>query len=194
MIKIKNIQAQYSNDIDFVKDAFISVGKKKDYHWKHAFKTLNCIRSYGLRHGEISKQILRDLCFASLGHDILEDTKVSQKEIEKKWGRKTLEYVKKMTNKEGDTDFTNYIKQLKNGDEEVLLLKLADIHSNVFNSVKTFNDLNIKWVKSFWLPLLDTYNRELFSNKFKKYPKTSFALIRSIKKEIIVLKKLARIC
>lgn len=191
-MKNKNIQTQYNDDIQFVRGAFFSVGKKKDYHWEHAFRTLKCIRGYGLRHGEISKQTLNDLCFASLGHDLLEDTNVSPKELEKRWGEEAFGYIKKMTNKAGDSDFTTYIKQLKNGEEEVLLIKLADIHSNVFNSVKTFKDLDKKWIKSFWVPLLETYSKELLTYKFKKYPKTSFALVRSIKKEIIVLKKLMK--
>lgn len=117
---------------------------------------------------------------------------MSPKELEKKWGEKALGYIKKMTNKAGDSDFTDYIKQLKNGEEEVLLIKLADIHSNVFSSVKTFKDLDKKWIKTFWLPLLETYSKELLTYKFKKYPKTSFALIRSIKKEIVILKKLMK--
>lgn len=189
---MKNIQTPYYKDVNFVKEAFSSAGKTKDYHWRHAFRTLKCMRSYGLRHKEISAQTLNYLIFASLGHDLLEDTDVKEDEIKKRWGKKTLEYIKKMTNKKGDSDFTDYIKQLKNGEEEILLIKLSDIHSNVFNSVKTFKDLDKKWIKSFWVPLLNTYSKELFTYKFKKYPKTSFALIRSIKKEIIILKKLMK--
>ena len=137
-MSMKNLQTQYSKDVDFVRNAFASVGKIDDYYHRHPFRTLACVRSYGLRHKEVHIKTLNDLSLACLGHDLLEDTKVTPKEIEKRWGNNVLAYIKSMTNKVGDSDFSDYIKQLKNGSEEVMLIKLSDIHSNVFNSVNNF--------------------------------------------------------
>jgi hypothetical protein len=171
----------------FIKKSFKGV-KNYEYSVRHAWHTAEYLKSSIRRFGEVSRAEIKNIFLAGLGHDLIEDTAVTASEIKKRWGAVVLKYIKGLTNEKGDGNFGPYIKRLKKSSEEILLVKFADIYSNVFNSVKNYKALDKKWIKIFWLPLLDRYNRELLPLIFLKYPKTAKLMVRQIKVKIEALK------
>lgn len=168
-------------DLYFIKKKFAG---KKDLSgislWKHAERTAHYFEKTVKKFNEINKHELRDLTLAALGHDLLEDTMIGEEEINKKWGEESLFYIKMLTNFQGDKNFNAYIEKLKKAPEKVLLIKLADIHSNIANSIERFNKFDPWWFKNFWLPLLKRYKKELFNRIFVTYPKTGQNMIGEI--------------
>lgn len=176
-------------DEEFIRQSFQET-KMPDYSINHAFKTARYFKKTAEKFSEISKQKLYKLTLASLGHDLLEDTKVTRKQIKAIWGTRVLDYIQALTNEKGDNNYKPYIKRLKNSSEEIVLIKLADIYTNVDNSIKHFDNFEKKWINNFWLPLLAAYERALFNKKFKKYSQTASLMVKQIKSKIINLQKL----
>ncbi|KKU52117.1 MAG: hypothetical protein A3H69_01525 [Candidatus Sungbacteria bacterium RIFCSPLOWO2_02_FULL_47_9] len=172
-------------DVEFIRTHFIkSLGRRGEYSWKHARATALYLQKKARACGEVKEKELSTMFLGALGHDLLEDTHASKQELEKRWGKKTLRYIKEMTNKNGDSNTQGYIRHLKRADEEGLLIKFADIYSNSENSLKHFKTFKTSWIKGFWVPLLLRYKKELFCRKFKKYPTTAKSMIRNIDKNI----------
>jgi len=138
---------------------------------------------------EINSEHFRTLYLAALGHDLFEDTAVKKSEVEKYWGKEVVNLITLLTNMKGDADFTEYIKVLSKSKEEVRLVKLVDIISNLNNSLNTFKDLDKSWVASFWIPLLDQYNEKLLPVPWKKYNNLANSLTLEIKSKIVLLKE-----
>jgi (p)ppGpp synthase/HD superfamily hydrolase len=138
---------------------------------------------------EIDSKHFRTLYLAALGHDLFEDTEVKKSEVEKYWGMEVVNLITLLTNMRGDKDFTEYIEILSKSEEDVRLIKLVDIISNLNNSLKTFDELDKKWVASFWIPLLDQYNEKLLPVPWNKYKHLASSLTQEIKGKIILLKK-----
>jgi (p)ppGpp synthase/HD superfamily hydrolase len=177
-----------NRDFAFIKRAFVGAANYA-YSVGHAWHTAQYLKKIAKKHGEVSAPEIKNIFFAALGHDLLEDTKVTAAEIKKRWGEKVLHYIKALTNEKGDRNFGPYIKRLKKSSEEILLIKFADIYSNAYNSVKNFKTLNKKWIRVFWLPLLKRYEREFFRRKFYKYTRTADVMIAEIKLKMAELKR-----
>lgn len=158
--------------------------------WKHSYDVGLKISQAAQKGGELDLARTNLLIKAALGHDLLEDTKTTQGQIEKRWGKKALTIIKDLSNSQGDKDFREYISKLQKGSEETLLVKFADILSNVSNSVRTFRSLDQGWIKNFWIPLLRRYERAFFKIKFTAYPKTAKYLKQAIEKKTHSLQKL----
>jgi (p)ppGpp synthase/HD superfamily hydrolase len=138
---------------------------------------------------EIDSEHFRTLYLAALGHDLFEDTEVEKSEVEKYWGKEVVNLITLLTNMRGDKDFTEYIEILSKSKEDVRLVKLVDIISNLNNSLRTFNQLDKAWVANFWIPLLDQYNERLLPVPWNKYKHLASSLTQEIKEKIILLKK-----
>ncbi|MFQ5662098.1 MAG: hypothetical protein ACE5F2_02505 [Candidatus Paceibacteria bacterium] len=181
---------EYKKDLDFIKQYF---GDTKDASgrliWDHALDTALVLEKSILGQGEISLDKTKHLFLGALGHDILEDTAIKPDELQRMWGDKAFKYIQALTNVKGDGDFSDYMQNLKIAEEEVLLIKLADILSNITNTTKNFKKIDIDWIKTFWLPLLLKYKKELFTRKFLKYPKTAGAMIEEIEINMEELEK-----
>lgn len=126
----------------------------------------------------------RELLLACLGHDLFEDTEVSKEEIINAWGSEVVELIDGLTNLKGDNDFDDYIKNLAKADEKILLVKFADILSNLNNSLERVEEIDRQWISSFWLPLLARYERELLVRHFSTYLKTAQYFGERIKRGI----------
>ncbi len=174
-------------DLDFIKKIYQD---KTDLSGRlsfdHARDTAEYLRRQAEKFKEISGRDLRILYRAALGHDLLEDTPARPEQIAKIWGADTLKQIRKLTNRQGDSDFSHYLAKLKKSSEETLLIKFADIYSNVRNSAGN-RRLDLKWAKSFWLPLLHKYQKALLSRKFRKYPLTAQPMKEDIEKNIKIL-------
>lgn len=142
--------------------------------------------------GEVSSKVQRQMVLACLGHDLFEDTNVSREIVIKEWGVKAVNLIDGLTNLKGDNDFDDYIRNLAHAKEEILLVKYADILSNLKNSIEKINDMDMDWVRTFWLPLLRRYEAELLPRNFVLYPKTAAYLKKAISEDIKTLAKMAK--
>jgi (p)ppGpp synthase/HD superfamily hydrolase len=176
-------------DKNFVRQAFKKI-KTADYSIEHALNTAKYLKITVGKFTEVNSVILHKILLAAIGHDLLEDTNVTREQIKEIWGLQVLKYIQILTNELGDDNFTHYIENLKKAPEEILLIKFADIYANLANSVRHFNELDKKWIRNFWLPLLANYEKQLFCRKFKKYPQTTNLMIKQIKYKIIILRNL----
>lgn len=178
-------------DLDFIKKKF---GDKTDKSgaplWRHAETAREYLGINISKYEEVPEDEIDDLLLGALGHDLLEDTETTSAEIEQLWGKKVLQYIEGMTNTKGDNDFDSYIEHLGAADEEIILIKLADILSNSNNSVERFTYLLPNWIDLFWLPLLERYRTTFFKREYKKYPQTAGAMINKIEENMKILRTL----
>ncbi len=180
-----------TQDIAFIRDAFDG---KKDATERlsidHAIDTAQTLLLVLKQERESSLVVnLQDLWRAALAHDVLEDTKIDQKILQKKWGTAVLTKIEHLTNRQGDSDFSQYLEHLKTVEEESALIKLADITSNVKNSVICINDKNASWMKTFWIPLLESYLHIFRERPFSSFPRTSRKFLAIIQSQTEILKE-----
>ncbi|MEK7487847.1 MAG: hypothetical protein AAB598_00825 [Patescibacteria group bacterium] len=181
----------YEQEIKFVRKFFCDrIDKSGLPLWQHSVNVAHTLEEYIAQYNEVRGMIKNDLLLGALGHDLLEDTNASAEEIERQWGGKALFYIQEMTNTQGDNNTKDYIEHLTRVDEEILLIKFADILANIRNSIKNASALPSKWLVHFWIPLLDRYEAALLSKIFHKYPLTLDAMAQEIKNNITQIKKI----
>ncbi len=100
------------------------------------------------------------LMVAALLHDILEDTKLTYKELEQDFGSAIAQLVWRVTKENGSSRNESYKKTYMKikGDTSAVALKLADRLANVRYSVKTGNPI-LEMYKKEW----EVFRRELES-------------------------------
>ncbi len=147
----------------------------------HLHRVSHWIRlAFGLS-GEGTKAVVETVAISALGHDLLEDTKVTEKEVRKVFGETGYMYIKGMTNTWGDNKASKYAKRIAGSVEEVRLIKLADLQDNLANVTYNFSVLGKKWVKSYFLPTVTPTYNAVMKTKFYKYKKTADFLKTSVK-------------
>jgi (p)ppGpp synthase/HD superfamily hydrolase len=117
---------------------------------------------------------------AALGHDLLEDTVVTKKELRSIFTKKELELIEAMTNEWGDANVRRYVKKIKQADEEVRLIKLADLCDNITAVVYTIAVLGTKWTDTFFLQTVTPMKNMVLKTPFRRYQKTARHLKESL--------------
>lgn len=132
--------------------------------------------------GECTDAIeLKTLEDAALGHDLIEDTNVSEEEIIKVSSKRTLELIKKLSNPVDDYHLDEYMKQIREAEEEVRIIKYADLVENTTSVCYGLQDLGVDWFYDFYEPILKNSTNNLANTEFIEYPKTAI-LMRSMLK------------
>jgi len=160
-------------------------------YFSHAFHTAMILSEYDLDSNTIS---------ASLLHDVLEDTDVSESELKKLFGEEVLLLVKGVTKLQSETeDFeleeTGYLENLlvaSSSDLRVMLIKLADKIHNLrtikFLPAKRRKEIS-KNALEVYAPLADKFVLQLMREEiedlaFKElYPKKFAKTVREVKKK-----------
>lgn len=124
---------------------------------------------------------------AALGHDIFEDTKATEKEVEKIFGARGLVLIKGMTNWRGDEEKPRYIKQVCASEEAVRLIKLADLCDNYTSVVYNIKALGVPWTQSYFLPIVSPMRSAIAKTKFKTFKKSAAILMTAIERAVILL-------
>ena len=65
-------------------------------------------------------QLKKDILNAAIGHDLLEDTDITEAEIIEASNERVLSLIKELTNPVDDEHTDQYMEQLKNASEELL--------------------------------------------------------------------------
>ena len=189
ILNMLNNNDQFSSHIELARKWY--KGKKnlsKASIFLHCLNTANLLRRY-YNADFIDSKDYQTLYLTALGHDLFEDTKVDKKEVEKYWGREVVDLINLLTNIRGDSSFTEYIQKLAQSSEEVRLVKLIDILSNLNNSLYRIKKLDKKWLNTFWIPLLDQYNNNLLPSPWKRHQKLASKITLEIQKKILLLKE-----
>lgn len=120
------------------------------------------------------------IILSALGHDILEDTKVTKEEVVSSFGIRGYEIIFGMTNEWGDDDVTPYVKKVSESEEAVRLIKLSDLLDNITSVTYNIAVLTPKWVNEYFLPIVTPMKISVLTTSFDTYPKTGDHLQLSV--------------
>jgi len=146
--------------------------------WQHLLRVSQILKSSFEITGEGTSKEKFDIYFSALGHDLLEDTAADEMEIKKLFGSRGRQLIDGMTNSWGDNEKTLYIKKVCNSEEAIRLIKLADLIDNYSHVSCTINLLGLRWVKSFFLPIVVPMKEAIAETKFKKFKNTANLLFK----------------
>lgn len=147
------------------------------HHLVHVSQVLDLLlKKY--KEGALTERAI--IVCAALGHDILEDTNATTEETQRIFSDRGLSLIKGMTNQWGDRYKKSYIKQMIKSEEDVRIIKLADLYDNITSALYNFDRLGIIWMTSYFLPIVTPMRKAIAKTKFTKYPKTSAALLSAI--------------
>lgn len=110
------------------------------------------------------------ICLAGLGHDSLEDTEVTEAELEKVFGARGLELIIGMTNRLGDDDVAPYVRQVAAAEESVRLIKLSDLYDNLTSVTFCLFVLKTPWAEEWFLPIVEPMIAAVMPTTFTTYP------------------------
>ena len=128
---------------------------------------------------------------AALGHDLLEDSQITAAAIEELCGSEALVWIQSLTNTWGDSHAEPYVAQMTAAQEEARLIKYADLTDNIFHASFGIQGLGLKWMKEYFLPIVDPMREKMDTIPFSRYPgasrilKMSSALARAHLEEYI---------
>ena len=118
-------------------------------------------------------QIKRDMLSAALGHDLLEDTTISEDEIIAYTNSRVLSLIKELTNPMDDAHTEQYMQQLSNASEEARLIKYADLIENTTCVCHNMHIVGDEWYENVYRPILFGTMAVLKKAEFPKYPRTA---------------------
>jgi (p)ppGpp synthase/HD superfamily hydrolase len=140
--------------------------------WYHLARVSRRLEYFLNHFKEGSAEERKVIATAALGHDLLEDTQVTEDEVKNIFGSEGLRLIKGMTNEEGDEDVSNYVQKMSVECEEVRLIKLSDLFDNINSVTVTFSVLGNDWIHSFFLRVVSPMVKVVTKTEFKKYPET----------------------
>lgn len=126
--------------------------------------------------GELTEENRISFNCAALGHDLLEDTEVSNDEVRSIAGEQALAWITELTNAEGDYKTEHYVAQMQVASEEARLVKYADLTDNILHGSYSSATLGRTWLEGFFLPIVDPMRQMLDTTQFVRYPKTAAQL------------------
>lgn len=157
--------------------------------WFHLARVSNLLSHILEESGEGTTEGRFIISTAGLGHDILEDTKTTEEEVEAVFGRRGFKIIKGMTNIWGDKNVRPYVKQVSLAEEAVRLVKLADLYDNHISVVYNLHLLGLKWTLAYFLPVVTPMRLAVTKTKFKKFRKSAAKLIFLVNSSAFLLEK-----
>ncbi|PIN75737.1 hypothetical protein COV18_02725 [Candidatus Woesearchaeota archaeon CG10_big_fil_rev_8_21_14_0_10_37_12] len=149
-------------------------------YWPHIYRVGCYLQRVIKIYGELDKDVAKCVVTAGFGHDSLEDTALTAKEIESKFGNLVLELIVGMTNQQGDSQTASYVEQICSGREELRLIKLSDLYDNYTTLACNPNEDQIISLGRRVLPIMEPMYDRIRTTKFRKYPKTGNYLLTSM--------------
>ena len=127
----------------------------------------------------VDEVLLKDMLDAALGHDLIEDTEVSENEIIEVANERTLHLIEELSNPVDDAHTGEYMKQLSDASEEARIIKYCDLLENTTSVCYGLQDLGVNWFYNFYEPILENTTNSLANTEFTKYP-DAVTLLRSM--------------
>lgn len=148
--------------------------------WHHLDRVSRLLEYVLEQHQEGTLAERETIALAGLGHDALEDTKVTTAELTECFGTEGLALIEGMTNRFGDDHPAPYVTQVVNAPEGVRLIKYADLFDNCM-SVNYVLTRKTTWTESYFLPIVRPMMAALSSTSFHRFPKTAETLRQMVK-------------
>lgn len=153
----------------------------KTPYWVHCESVAKTLETLFQETGEMDENDMPNILDAAKGHDLYEDTTVTPALIQNHFGKQVHDLIDGMTNWEGDENRAEYVERMKQADEKVRLIKLADLYDNYSGGVKALISEGETWVKEFLLPILDEMWAVVQQTQFQRYPKTAEKLMKLVR-------------
>jgi (p)ppGpp synthase/HD superfamily hydrolase len=161
--------------------------------WHHMARVSRVLESVLERTGEGLVEERQIIILAGLGHDAIEDTKVTDSELVSCFGRRGLEIIKGMTNRKGDADHSEYVRQVVGAEEAVRLVKFADLFDNCASVAFDLSTMGVKWTKEFFLPIVTPMIEAVLPTEFQTFPRAADELKSLVRVAMdLLLDELAR--
>jgi len=111
-----------------------------------------------------------DVVLAAYGHDLYEDTSVSRDLIRREFGDRVDRWIADLTNERGDADRAEYLRHLAATEDEVRVVKCADLIDNLLSVAYGLHDLGLPWARRFLLPIATETRDVLMTTPFARLP------------------------
>jgi hypothetical protein len=92
--------------------------------------------------------------------------------VREQFGARVDGWIESMTNRKGDRDRADYVRHLASSDDEVRVIKCADLIDNMLSVAYGLHDLGIDWALEFFLPIASETREVLLSTPFTRLPVT----------------------
>jgi len=152
---------------------------------EHLHGVASILQTIAENEEEISDDILRRMIQAALGHDLLEDTVITDNNIWRSTNSEVLRMIKELTNPNDDAHTDEYMDKLAQASEEARLIKYADLIENTSSFCYSLHEANldnpVQRAKEFYLPILTRTTDVLANTPFELYPKTAEAMQKTLK-------------
>jgi (p)ppGpp synthase/HD superfamily hydrolase len=150
-------------------------------YWHHCLSTAEIVYYAICRSNELEDSSLAtDMFLSALGHDLYEDTPINPGEIKNAFGARVDEWIRFLTNEEGDDFRENYLRKIDTSPEEVKLIKLADVTDNTTSCAYGLHDLGAEWVRTQYMPHMEEMRSVITADRFRTYFRTATFLIQNL--------------
>jgi hypothetical protein len=146
-------------------------------YWVHTDAVADICRQALALTGELPADAAEDLVLAAYGHDLYEDTDISSQSIRQEFGSRVDDWISGMTNRQDDHNRADYLRDLAAADDEVRVIKCADLIDNMLSVAYGLHDLGLDWVNDFFLPIAGETRAMLVATTFDRLPRTGGYLI-----------------
>ncbi len=146
-------------------------------YWVHTDAVADICDQALRRFDELPADEAGDLVLAAHGHDLYEDTDVSPDQIREEFGDRVDRLIDGMTNHVGDHDRAEYMRHLAAADDDVRVIKCADLIDNMLSVAYGLHDLGLEWARGFFLPIAGETREVLAATPFTRLPATGAYLV-----------------
>jgi len=141
-------------------------------YWVHTDAVADICDRALRRTGELPPDEAADLVLAAHGHDLYEDTGVSAATVREQFGARVDGWIEGMSNRKGDHDRADYMRHLASSEDEIRVIKCADLVDNMLSVAYGLHDVGTDWAREFFLPIASETREVLLSTPFARLPET----------------------
>lgn len=142
-------------------------------YWYHCANVAQILKTAIGQAKELTdKGLLSDMTIAALGHDLLEDTKVTIEELRQKFDDNVTDMIDALTNYQGDADTSEYLQKIATATDEVKIIKYCDLIDNTLSVAYGLHDVGLEWTRSFYMPIALSTEATLARSEATIYPRT----------------------
>ena len=139
---------------------------------EHLFGVASILKTITEYNKEVPSDILELMTQAALGHDLLEDTAISEEIIDRATESCVLEWILELTNPNDDAHTNEYMEKIASASEESRLIKYADLIENTSSFCYSLHEpcvVNpVQRAKEFYIPILNKTTDVLAKTSFEK--------------------------
>lgn len=140
-------------------------------YWQHCVNVAEILKSTLELEGEKPEEgLFTDMVLAALGHDLLEDTDVTEGELRKQFGNRPAYIIVDLTNYQEDHNTKEYLDKITAASDEAKLIKYCDLLDNTLSVAYGLQDLGAEWATSFYLPIALSTAKVLGRSDLRAYP------------------------